>query len=95
MFSLCEATIKFSYHTSTASIGDSTSLVATTSLPNNVLRWNHNGEYVSAWDGMKSVAITNVRKADEGIYECYEDGHQEDGLHAIMRLIVRGKVFIS
>ena len=47
---------------------------------------------MNAWDGMKSVNVTNVRKADEGIYECYEDGHREDGVHAIMRLVVRGEL---
>ena len=74
------------------SIGDSVTLEVTTTLDNTGLRWNHNSDYISAWDGMKSVTITNVRKADEGIYECYEDGHRDDGLHAIMRLIVRGEL---
>ena len=86
------ATIKGTSTTTSTSIGDSVSLDVTTNLAVTVLRWRHNGEYVGAWDGMKSVTITNVRKADEGIYECYEDGHREDGVHDIMRLIVRGKL---
>ena len=70
-------------------------LEVSTELSSNVLRWAHNGVPVSDWDGMGVVSITDVRKADEGIYECYEEGHRENGLHAIMRLIVRGKIFIS
>ena len=66
--------------------------VTTTKDNENNLRWRHNEVLLSRWDGLKAVFITNVRKADEGIYECYEDGHREDGLHAIMRLIVRGKL---
>ena len=86
------AKIKAVRPTITTSIGDEVSLDVTTTLSNeNILRWRHNEAPKSAWDGMKKVTITNVRKADEGIYECYEDGHREDGLHAIMRLIVRGK----
>ena len=41
--------------------------------------------------GKNKVTIENVRKADEGIYECYNDGDREEAKHAIMRLIVRGK----
>ena len=86
-----QAAIKFVNPSKASSIGDDISIEVTTSLADVVLRWNHNDEYISAWDGMKSVTITNVRKADEGIYECYEDGRREDGVHAIMNLIVRSK----
>ena len=89
------AQIKPTRSTITTSIGDEMSLEVTTTLDNENLRWRHNEARMSAWDGMKSVTITNVRKADEGIYECCEDGHREDGVHAIMRLIVRGETFIK
>ena len=85
------ATIKGASTTISTSVGDEISLEVSTTLPSNILRWRHNGALVSVWNGLKLVNVANVRKADEGIYECYEDGHREDGLHAIVRLIVRGK----
>ncbi len=63
-----------------------------TDLSDTTLRWRLNGgDVIEDWNGMRSVDITNVRKADEGIYECYNDGQREMGVHAIMRLIVRGE----
>ena len=84
------ATIKALFQTTTTNIGDSVTLNVTTDLPENVLRWNHNGSPVTKWNILKTVTIPNVKLSDEGIYECYEDGKREEGLHAIMRLIVRG-----
>ena len=55
-----------------------------------------NGERrIAAWNDLKTVTITNVRLADAGIYECYEDGRRGQGQHAIMRLIVRGLSDVS
>ena len=55
------------------------------------LIWSHNGgPSIKEWEGNIKVTIPNVRKADEGIYECYKDGDREEARHAIMRLIVRG-----
>ncbi len=86
------ATIKASQDTVTTSIGDSVTLSVSTSLSYTTLRWRHNGgDIIEDWSGLVNVDITNVRKADEGIYECYEDGQREMGVHAIMRLIVRGE----
>ena len=56
------------------------------------LRWSHNGgPSITEWEGKSNVTIENVRKADEGIYECYNDGARDKAKHAIMRLVVRGK----
>ena len=55
------------------------------------LRWSHNGgPSITECNGKSKVTIENVRKADEGIYECYKDGDREQAKHAILRLIVRG-----
>ena len=89
-FTLWLATIKTADQITTTNIGDSISLTVTTNLPDDVLRWNHDGSPVTKWNSLKTVTIPNVRLSDEGIYECYEDGKREEGLHAIMRLIVRG-----
>ncbi|XP_071477520.1 uncharacterized protein, partial [Diadema antillarum] len=54
------------------------------------LVWRHNGDdVITAWRGLTSVTLNDVRKSDEGIYECYIDGNRETGKHAIMRLFVR------
>ncbi|XP_071486559.1 receptor-type tyrosine-protein phosphatase F-like [Diadema antillarum] len=54
------------------------------------LVWRHNGDdVITAWRGRTSVTLNDVRKSDEGIYECYIDGNRETGKHAIMRLFVR------
>ena len=55
------------------------------------LRWKHNdGSTITAWNGLSVVQISNVRKADEGVYECFVENRRELGLHAIMRLVVQG-----
>ena len=75
--------------TITTSIGESVDLEVQTDLSE--LRWSHNGgPSITAWERKIKVTIENVRKADEGIYECYNDGAREEAKHAIMRLIVRG-----
>ncbi|XP_072050190.1 uncharacterized protein [Amphiura filiformis] len=86
---LKQATIKSSTDTKTVSIGDSVDLEVSTNIPFGDLRWRHNEQPIIAWNSKKTVTITHVRKADAGIYECHQDGKREDGLHAIMRLIVR------
>ena len=58
------------------------------------LRWRHNGgDVITKWNGTTKVTITDIRKSDEGIYECYVDGNRDNGHHAIMRFIVRGTSF--
>ena len=65
----------------------------TTSADPASLRWIHNnGSVITEWNGLVTVTIDNARKADEGIYECFVDDQRELGLHAIMRLFVRGKL---
>ena len=76
----------------TTSIGESVEFNVTYHDQNvQLLRWKHNnGSIINAWNGRSVVEILNVRKADEGIYECFVENRRELGLHAIMRLIVRG-----
>ena len=76
-------------YTITTSTGESVSLEVQTDLTE--LRWSNNGgSSITEWNGKSKVTIENVRKADEGIYECYNDKYREEAKHAIMRLIVRG-----
>ncbi|XP_072043279.1 uncharacterized protein [Amphiura filiformis] len=84
-----DATIKQLRYTIVSSIGESITLRVTTTK--SALRWIHNGQRVlQNWNGQTTVTINNVRLADAGVYECYEDGRREEGEHAIMILIVRG-----
>ena len=78
----------------TKSVGESVELIVACHDQNvKLLRWKHNnGSIISAWNGLSVVEILNVRKADEGIYECFVENRRELGLHAIMRLVVRGKL---
>ncbi len=86
------ATVKASRDTKTTNIGDSVTLSVSASVSDTSLRWRHNGgDIIEDWNGLRTISITNVRKADEGIYECHEDGQRDLGLHAVMRLIVRGE----
>ncbi|XP_038068801.1 angiopoietin-1 receptor-like [Patiria miniata] len=76
--------------TQTASIGESVTLrMESVNPPNSNYRWKHNADSVRKWDGMLSVAIGNVSKANEGIYSCFIDGAENQQRHGFMRLIVR------
>ncbi|XP_038066670.1 angiopoietin-1 receptor-like [Patiria miniata] len=76
--------------TQTASIGESVTLrMESVNPPNTNYRWKHNANSVQEWDGMLSVTIGNVSKANEGIYSCFIDGEEDQQLHGFMRLIVR------
>ena len=67
-------------------------VLATQSVATSSLRWRLNGgSEITEWDGLTSVTIYDVRKSDEGIYECYVEGNRETGKHAILKLIVRSK----
>ena len=56
------------------------------------LRWRHNGgESIPALNGMDTNTISSVTVQDAGVYECYQDGSRDQGLHAIFQLVVRGK----
>ena len=56
-----------------------------------LLEWRFNGTVKNMWIGNSTIEIPNVSKEDEGIYECYDMGHREQGRQGIMRLIVRGR----
>lgn len=43
------------------------------------------------WDGQLSVRIEEVKKEDGGVYECFYEGRRSEGVHALIRLIVRGE----
>ncbi len=89
-FYVLKANIKPTHYTTTVGIGESVTLRVVTSIDN--LRWVHNnGDVITQWNDQTEVTINNVRMADTGIYECFEEGRRERGEHAIMRLIVRGK----
>ncbi len=63
----------------------------TASIDTNRLRWLHNnGSAITKWNGLTSIVINNVRKADAGVYEVFEVDNRHLGLHAIMKVIVRG-----
>ena len=47
---------------------------------------------IEDWNGKTDVTINNVRLADAGIYECFEEGKRHEGQHSIMILIVRGSL---
>ncbi|XP_071957854.1 uncharacterized protein [Antedon mediterranea] len=78
--------------TISTSIGESIELVVTTNntVNTNNLRWKKDGIIdIFEWDGLSNVTIENVRRKDDGIYECYQEGHRDEGQHAIVRVIVR------
>lgn len=58
--------------------------------PTSSYRWKHNGDGVDGWNNQLTVTIPSVVKSDEGIYSCFVDGQENQQLHGIMRLIVRG-----
>ncbi|XP_055937511.1 receptor-type tyrosine-protein phosphatase mu-like isoform X2 [Argiope bruennichi] len=53
------------------------------------VKWMHNGKEVPEWDGLLTVQLTDVQPKNAGIYECFYDGRRGEGVHALMRLIVR------
>ena len=79
--------------TKTVPIGQTATLTMTLVSPTQIslLEWRFNGNIKPMWVGNSTIEIPNVSKADEGIYECYDIGHREQGRQGIMRLIVRGK----
>ena len=90
------ANIKPSKFSKTTSIGENVTLSVNTDLNDpSTLRWIHNNSSViEDWNGKTNVTIDNVRLADAGIYECFEEGKRHEGQHSIMILIVRGRFII-
>ncbi|XP_041475123.1 receptor-type tyrosine-protein phosphatase kappa-like isoform X2 [Lytechinus variegatus] len=77
---------------STTGVGETVTLAVSTNTSVNAssLRWRINGGSVrTEWNGLSSVTIKDVRKSDEGVYECYVQNNRESGNHAIIKLIVR------
>ncbi|XP_071959475.1 uncharacterized protein [Antedon mediterranea] len=86
------APIVAEHRTISTSIGESVELVLTLDgIDDTTLRWKKNGDTadISEWDGLSHVTLGNVRRKDDGIYECYQEGHRDEGQHAIVRVIVR------
>ena len=79
--------------TLTTSAGEDVTLTMTRLYngPSTELRWKHNGNDVTAWNGQSNVTINSVQIINAGIYECYRDAYYSQQKHALMKLIVRGK----
>lgn len=59
------------------------------------IKWRHNGVEITSWDNQLKVEIEDVQPENAGIYECFYEGRRNEGVHALMRLIVRSKSFLS
>ncbi|XP_071799455.1 receptor-type tyrosine-protein phosphatase T-like isoform X3 [Asterias amurensis] len=79
--------------TKVAAIGESVTLTMNTTTSYTAtqedLRWKHDGEFKTEWNGQAAVTIFSVQATDAGIYECYEMLRHGDQKHGIMKLIVR------
>ncbi|XP_071950088.1 tyrosine-protein kinase receptor Tie-1-like [Antedon mediterranea] len=83
------AIIVMEYRTITVGIGESVTINLSEGGDLDDLRWRHNyGEEIHNLRGNTSAVIENIRRKDDGVYECYT-GDSPDGDHGIMRLIVR------
>ncbi|XP_071965931.1 uncharacterized protein [Antedon mediterranea] len=84
------ASIEMEYRTITVGIGESVTINLSKGGGDlNDLRWRHNyGDEIHNLRGNTSAVIENIRRKDDGVYECYT-GDRPDGNHGIMRLIVR------
>ncbi|XP_077981808.1 receptor-type tyrosine-protein phosphatase T-like [Glandiceps talaboti] len=86
-----DADIKAEGHTKTVSWGEAVTLSMTTSIQQSSLRWKHNGDDISEWNGLKSITITFAETSDGGVYECYSSestSQRSQGKHGMMKLIV-------
>ncbi|XP_022097856.1 uncharacterized protein LOC110983161 isoform X2 [Acanthaster planci] len=81
--------------TQTANIGDSVMLqMHDVNSPSTDYRWRHNGGVIiESWNNFLNVTIPNVTVEKEGIYACFALDQENEQLHGIMRLIVRGCPF--
>ena len=79
--------------TLTTSAGEDVTLTMTQHYGStNELRWRHNGDDVTAWNGQSSISILNVQLHHTGIYECFIEGRHHLQNHALMKLLVRRKL---
>ncbi len=89
---MCAAYIKPESPTKVAVVRDSVTLTMTYPGSNQGnLRWKHNGNDKTEWDGEPAVTISPVQTTDAGIYECFEMSRHDEQEHGIMKLIVRGR----
>ncbi|XP_038048243.1 receptor-type tyrosine-protein phosphatase delta-like [Patiria miniata] len=78
--------------TQIANVGDSIQLeMRDVKAPNINYRWRQNGsDVITSWNDQLSVSIDDVAVSDGGVYSCFVSGQEDQQLHGIMRLIVRG-----
>ncbi|XP_038048537.1 receptor-type tyrosine-protein phosphatase T-like isoform X2 [Patiria miniata] len=78
--------------THTASVGDSVQLeMRNVNAPNTNYRWRHDeGDVMTSWNDQLSVSIDVVAVSDGGVYSCFASDQEDQQLHGITRLIVRG-----
>ncbi|XP_071951167.1 tyrosine-protein kinase receptor Tie-1-like [Antedon mediterranea] len=82
------ANVEMEYRTITVSVGESVTINLSKGGDLHDLRWRHNYNEFENLMGFNSAVIENIRRKDDGVYECYT-GDSPDGDHGIMRLIVR------
>ncbi|XP_071950701.1 uncharacterized protein [Antedon mediterranea] len=83
------ANVEMEYRTITVGVGESVTINLSKGgdLPD--LRWRHNyNNELENLMGFNSAVIKNIRRKDDGVYECYT-GDSPDGNRGNMRLIVR------
>ncbi|GFT57968.1 multiple epidermal growth factor-like domains protein 10 [Trichonephila clavipes] len=73
-----------------ANLGDDVELEVNVTKPLELpVKWMHDGKEVPEWNDLLKVQLDNVQPKDSGIYECFYEGRREEGVHALMRLLVR------
>ncbi|GFS46754.1 receptor-type tyrosine-protein phosphatase mu [Trichonephila inaurata madagascariensis] len=73
-----------------ANLGDDVELEVNVTKPMELpVKWMHDGKEIPEWHDLLKVRLDNVQPKDSGIYECFYEGRREEGVHALMRLLVR------
>ncbi len=86
-----DATIVPERQTITVNLGESVTLrVSFPSGEISSLRWRKSSDLITDWANDPSPSISAVTKEDAGVYECHEAGNRGEGVHAILRVVVRG-----
>ncbi|XP_038048236.1 receptor-type tyrosine-protein phosphatase kappa-like [Patiria miniata] len=78
--------------TQIANVGDSVRLeMQNVNAQNTNYMWRHNGsDVITSWNDQLNVTIDDVAVSDGGVYSCFVSDQEDQQLHGIMRLIVRG-----
>ena len=80
----------------TVNSGDAVSLAVTAADYTTESRWRKDGgEPRSQQNGLWYLNISDASTTDSGLYECHFMQRRGEGIQAFMRLIVRGKTYIS